>query len=262
MRALYSAAQGMKAQQVNLDTISNNLANVNTTGFKKSRVEFKDLLYEQIRRSNFANDEGRPTSLEVGNGVALSATLRSFEGGSFNQTSNSYDLAIDGDGFFEIRDENNNLFYTRDGSFKTSATEAGNVLVNSDGLFLQGVDGNVVLGEEVSETSIDKNGVVTVKRLDGTEEEVATISLVKFSNPAGLESTGGNLFVATNASGESLLPDDGSAGSIMQGMLETSNVQVVEEMINMITAQRAYEMSSKVIQTADSMSELANNLKR
>jgi len=262
MRALYSAAQGMKAQQVNLDTISNNLANVNTTGFKKTRVEFKDLLYEQIKRSNFANDEGRHTSLEVGNGVALSATLRSFEGGSFTQTSNSYDLAIDGDGFFEIRDENNNLFYTRDGSFKTSAATTGNVLVNSDGMFLQGPNGNIVLGEDVAETSISKNGEVTVKRLDGSEEIVATISLMKFSNPAGLESRGGNLFAETNASGAAVRPTDGTAGSIMQGMLETSNVQVVEEMINMITAQRAYEMSSKVIQTADQMSELANNLKR
>lgn len=262
MRALYSAAQGMKAQQVNLDTISNNLANVNTTGFKKTRVEFKDLLYEQIRRSNFADDEGRPTSLEVGNGVALSATLRSFEGGSFTQTSNSYDLAIDGDGFFQIRDENNNIFYTRDGSFKTSATENGNVLVTSDGMFLQGENGNIVLGDNISETSISRDGEIRVKRLDGTEEIVGNLSLMKFSNPAGLESRGGNLFVETAASGIANLPDDGSAGSIMQGMLETSNVQVVEEMINMITAQRAYEMSSKVIQTADQMSELANNLKR
>ena len=262
MRALYSAAQGMKAQQVNLDTISNNLANVNTTGFKKTRVEFKDLLYEQIRRSNFADDEGRPTSLEVGNGVALSATLRSFEGGSFTQTSNSYDLAIDGDGFFQIRDENNNIFYTRDGSFKTSATENGNVLVTSDGMFLQGENGNIVLGDNISETSISRDGEIRVKRLDGTEEIVGNISLMKFSNPAGLESRGGNLFVETAASGIANLPNDGSAGSIMQGMLETSNVQVVEEMINMITAQRAYEMSSKVIQTADQMSELANNLKR
>jgi flagellar basal-body rod protein FlgG len=262
MRALYSAAQGMKAQQVNLDTISNNLANVNTTGFKKTRVEFKDLLYEQIRRSNFADDEGRPTSLEVGNGVALSATLRSFEGGSFTQTSNSYDLAIDGGGFFEIRDENNNTFYTRDGSFKTSATANGNVLVTSEGMFLQGENGDVVLGENVSETSISRDGEIRVKRLDGTEEIVGNLSLMKFSNPAGLESRGGNLFIETAASGIADRPDDGSAGNIMQGMLETSNVQVVEEMINMITAQRAYEMSSKVIQTADQMSELANNLKR
>jgi len=262
MRALYSAAQGMKAQQINLDTISNNLANVNTTGFKKTRVEFKDLLYEQIRRSNFADDEGRPTSLEVGNGVALSATLRSFEGGSFTQTANSYDMAIDGDGFFEISDENGNIFYTRDGSFKTSATTNGAVLVNSDGMFLQGSTGNLVLGEDVAETTISKNGEIRVKRLDGTEETIGTVNLVKFSNPAGLESTGGNLFKATNASGPVLRPTDGSAGTIMQGMLETSNVQVVEEMINMITAQRAYEMSSKVIQTADQMSELANNLKR
>lgn len=262
MRALYSAAQGMKAQQLNLDTISNNLSNVNTTGFKKTRVEFKDLLYEQIRRSNFANDEGRPTSMEVGNGVALSATLRSFEGGSFTQTSNSYDLAIDGEGFFKIRDENNNMYYTRDGSFKTSVTTNGTKLVTSEGHFVQGENGDLLLGEDVSETAISKDGEVNVKRFDGSQESVGIIQLMKFSNPAGLESKGGNLFVETNASGTASSPADGSAGNILQGMLETSNVQVVEEMINLITAQRAYEMSSKVIQTADQMQELANNLKR
>ena len=262
MRALYSAAQGMKAQQLNLDTISNNLSNVNTTGFKKTRVEFKDLLYEQIKRSNFANDEGRPTAMEVGNGVALSATLRSFEGGSFTQTQNSYDLAIDGGGFFKIRDENNNMFYTRDGSFKTSVTTNGTKLVNSEGHFVQGENGDLLLGKDVTESAISKSGEVRVKRIDGTEESVGIIQLIKFSNPAGLESKGGNLFAETSASGAATSPADGSAGSVLQGMLETSNVQVVEEMINLITAQRAYEMSSKVIQTADQMSELANNLKR
>lgn len=262
MRALYSAAQGMKAQQLNLDTISNNLANVNTTGFKKTRVEFKDLLYEQIQRSNFANDEGRPTSMEVGNGVALSATLRSFDGGSFTQTSNDYDIAIDGEGFFEIKDENNNIFYTRDGSFKTSITSGGVKLVTSEGFFLQGESGDILLGSDVVETSVSRDGEVRVKREDGTEEVVANIKINKFANPSGLESKGGNLFAETEASGRASTPDDGSAGSLLQGMLETSNVQVVEEMINLITAQRAYEMSSKVIQTADQMSELANNLKR
>lgn len=262
MRALYSAAQGMKAQQLNLDTISNNLSNVNTTGFKKTRVEFKDLLYEQIQRSNFANDEGRPTSMEVGNGVALSATLRSFAGGSFTQTQNSYDMAIDGDGFFEVRDENNNTFFTRDGSFKTSVTAEGVKLVSSEGFFLQGESGDIVLGSDVSETMISRDGEIRVKRASGIEELIGNMKLMKFANPAGLESKGSNLFVETQASGAANSPADGSAGSILQGMLETSNVQVVEEMINLITAQRAYEMSSKVIQTADQMSELANNLKR
>lgn len=262
MRALYSAAQGMKAQQLNLDTISNNLSNVNTTGFKKTRVEFKDLLYEQIKRSNFANDEGRPTAMEVGNGVALSATLRSFEGGSFTQTSNSYDLAIDGEGFFKIRDENNNIFYSRDGSFKTSVTTNGTKLVTSEGYFVQGENGDLLLGADVVDSTISKDGELIVERIDGTKESIGIIQLIKFSNPAGLESKGGNLFAETEASGTATSPADGSAGSILQGMLETSNVQVVEEMINLITAQRAYEMSSKVIQTADQMSELANNLKR
>ncbi len=262
MRALYSAAQGMKAQQLNLDTISNNLSNVNTTGFKKMRVEFKDLLYEQIKRSDFAESEGRPASMEVGNGVALGATLRSFEGGSFNQTKSNFDFAIDGKGFFAVRDENNNLFYTRDGSFKGSATEEGIKLVTNDGAFVQGADGDIILGEDFSDLAVTKNGVVTITTLEGEEEEVGTIELAKFANRAGLESKGGNLYVATAASGEAIVPDDGSAGLVLQGSLETSNVQVVEEMINLITAQRAYEMSSKIIQTADQMSELANNLKR
>lgn len=262
MRALHSAAQGMKAQQMNLDTISNNLSNVNTSGFKKMRVEFKDLLYEQVKRSNFANNEGRPTSMEVGNGVSIGATLRSFEGGSFTQTKNSFDFAIDGKGFFQIMDENGNLFYTRDGSFKTSTTDEGVKLVTNDGYFVQGEEGDVVFGDDVSEVSVKATGEVTVKRSTGEEEEVALMSLFKFSNPAGLESRGSNLYLETEASGLAIIPDDGSAGNILQGTLETSNVQVVEEMINLITAQRAYEMSSKVIQTADQMSELANNLKR
>ena len=262
MRALYSAAQGMKAQQVNLDTISNNLANVNTTGFKKVRVEFKDLLYEQIQRSNFANNEGRPTSLEVGNGVALSATLRSFEGGSFTQTQNNFDFAIDGDGLFKVADENGNFLYTRDGSFKVSTTDAGAKLVTSDGSFVQGTDGDIMLGADVAEMSVTKAGEITVEDSTGVKSIVGNLTLTKFANTAGLESKGGNFYVETEASGVGITPDDGSAGFIMQGTLETSNVQVVEEMINLITAQRAYEMSSKVIQTADQMSELANNLKR
>lgn len=262
MRALYSAAQGMKAQQVNLDTISNNLSNVNTTGFKKMRVEFKDLLYEQVKRSNFANNEGRPTSMEVGNGVALSATLRSFEGGSFTQTQSEYDFAVDGKGFFKIVDENGNEFYTRDGSFKTSVTDEGVKLVTSDGYFVQGDEGDIVLGNNVSEFGVNEAGEMTVTRTTGETEVVGNMNLYKFSNPAGLESRGGNLYTETGASGISTVPTDGSAGNIKQAMLETSNVQVVEEMINLITAQRAYEMSSKVIQTADQMSELANNLKR
>lgn len=262
MRALYSAAQGMKAQQLNLDTISNNLANVNTTGFKKMRVEFKDLLYEQIKKSNYADNEGRPTSLEVGNGVTLGATLRSFEGGSFNITNSPYDFAIDGKGFFKVIDENGNYFYTRDGGFKTSATDDGLKLVTNEGYFVQGSDGDIVLGTDVSEFAVSKNGDIIVKRGSGVEESVGTMALTKFANPSGLESRGGNLYYETAASGEALIPEDGSAGVVMQGTLETSNVQVVEEMINLITAQRAYEMSSKVIQTADQMSELANNLKR
>lgn len=263
MRALWTAASGMKAQQLNIDTISNNLSNVNTTGFKKHRIEFKDLMYEKLRTTDFNEGEGKPVNLEVGHGVMPAATVRSFTQGSFEQTNNNLDFAINGDGFFVVRDNNDNLFYTKDGSFKLSIEDGEARLSTADGYYLQSDSGDVELGRDFSEVFVSPDGVVTVKRTDSAEiEEISTLNIVRFPNPAGLESMGKNLFKETTASGEYVESFQGDAGEVLQGFLETSNVQVVEEMIKLITAQRAYEINSKSIQTADEMLQMANNLRR
>lgn len=263
MRALYSAASGMKSQQLNIDTISNNLANVNTTGYKLQRVEFKDLMYEKLRPNDFSSGVGRPVNLEVGHGVATSAIVRSFGSGSFEQTNNDLDVAITGEGFFVVTDENGKEFYTKNGAFKLSVEGENTLLCNADGRFIQGEGGNIDLGANVKSVAFNKNGLITVLRGDSeTPEEVDTLRLVRFPNPAGMESMGGNLYKATAASGEAVDNEDGTNGEVTQGFLESSNVQVVDEMIKLITAQRAYEINSKTIQTADSMLEMANNLKR
>ena len=263
MRALWTAASGMKAQQLNIDTVANNLANVNTTGYKKQRLEFKDLLYETLSKANIAEGQGRPVNLEVGHGVMPIATMRSFAKGNLEQTHNSLDLAIQGDGFFVVRDESDNLFYTKDGSFKLSVEDGEVRLVTSEGYYVQGDGGDIELGEDISEIMISEAGMISVLR-NGEElpEEIGQLSISRFANPAGLEAVGGNLFKATMASGEAIEALEGEGGKILQGYLETSNVQIVEEMIKLITAQRAYEINSKSIQTADQMLEQANNLRR
>lgn len=263
MRALWSAASGMKAIQLSIDTTSNNLANVNTAGYKKQRTEFKDLLYEKLNTTDFSDGHGAPVSLEVGQGVKPSATVRSFTQGNLQQTDNELDVAISGDGFFTVTDENDELRYTKDGSFKLSVADGVNRIATSDGYFVQGEGGDIELGEDVSEISISNSGMVSVKRLgETTYEEIDTLQLAKFANPAGLKSLGSNFYEMTEASGEAIPNEDGSAGEVRQGFVEGSNVQVVEEMIAMITAQRAYEINSKTIQTADEMLQQANNLKR
>ncbi|WZL73631.1 flagellar basal-body rod protein FlgG [Clostridiaceae bacterium 35-E11] len=263
MRALWTAASGMKAQQLNVDTISNNIANVNTTSYKKQRVEFKDLLYETLSKNNLEGGIGKPVNLEVGHGVMPMATLRSFAKGNLEQTNNDLDFAIDGDGFFMVRDENDNLFYTKDGSFKLSVEDNEATLVTSEGYFVQSDAGDIELGEDVEEITVSPNGMINVKRKGEEEsEEYGQLTTVSFANPSGLEALGKNLYKETIASGEAIEAFEGEAGEVMQGFLETSNVQVVEEMIKLITAQRAYEINSKSIQTADQMLEQANNLRR
>lgn len=263
MRALFSAASGMKSQQLYIDTISNNLANVNTTGYKLQRMEFKDLMYEKLRPNDFSDGVGRPVNLEVGHGVTASAMVRSFSAGSLEQTNNDLDVAITGEGFFVVRDENDNEFYTKNGAFKLSVEGENTKLVNADGKFLQGDGGDIDLGANVKSVVFSKAGMVTVARGDAEEpEEIDVMRIVRFPNSAGLESIGGNLYKASAASGEAVENADGTNAELTQGFLETSNVQVVDEMIKLITAQRAYEINSKTIQTADSMLEMANNLKR
>ncbi len=265
MRALWSAASGMKSLQLSIDTISNNLANVNTAGYKKQRIEFKDLLYQKLDHKDGTDGLGAPVNLEIGHGVMAGATVRSFGQGSMQATDNPFDVAIQGSGFYEVTDPTGNKFYTKDGSLKLGITAEGKRLVTSDGYLVQGADGPINLDGEIVEVKIERNGLVNVKFADnetGAFVPVGTLKLMKVPNPAGLESRGLNLFKTTPASGEAIAVTDGSAGETVQNFLEMSNVQVVEEMINLITAQRAYEINSKTIQTSDQMLELANNLKR
>ena len=263
MKSMWTAASGMLGLQMKIDVISNNLANVNTTGYKNQRIEFKDLLYEKITGNSFVDGEGKPVPIEVGHGVMPVATLRSFQQGNMQNTENDLDFAVSGDGFFVVVDNKGNEMYTRDGSFKLSIQDGNAVLTTSDGFFVQGADGNIELGENVDSVEVDYDGNILVKR-EGEEEaeEIGTMRLVKFPNSAGLESSGKNFYVETEASGAPVENEEGTNGEIWQRYIESSNVSVVEEMVNLITAQRAYEINSKSVQTADKMLEIANNLKR
>lgn len=264
IRSLWTAATGMQAQQLNIDNISNNLANVNTTAYKTSRVEFKDLLYSTIKNSNLADDKGRPVNLEVGHGVMPSATTRDFKNGSLIETQNPLDLAIDGDGFFAVVNPNNEVRYTRDGSFKLSIEDDEAKLTTSEGYYvLNEDDDQIIIEEGLKDINIDEFGFITAKDEDGEIVELGRLKIVKFPNPAGLISEGQNLYNSSVASGEEIPVDSEDMDSkIVQGYLEASNVKIVDEMVKMITAQRAYEISSKAIQTSDEMMQITNNLKR
>jgi flagellar basal-body rod protein FlgG len=261
MRSLYTAASGMSGQQFNIDTIANNLANVNTAGFKKSRADFQDLLYQSIRYAGTPVTSGAqiPTSIEVGHGVRPVATQKIFTHGTPKSTENPLDLAIEGDGFFQILLPDGTIAYTRDGAFKKDGEGR---LVTSDGFYLEP---EIIIPEEAVEIAIGADGTVAVKLAGESEPQViGQIELARFINPAGLQSMGRNLYLATAASGVPTVGTPGmdGLGSIAQGFLEMSNVQVVEEMVNMITSQRAYEVNSRAIQAADEMLQTANNLRR
>ncbi|MBS7525804.1 flagellar basal-body rod protein FlgG [Fusibacter paucivorans] len=264
MKALWSAASGMKNLQLKIDTISNNIANVNTTGFKNQRVEFKDIMYDSYTQIDQIQNEGSPVPIEIGHGVMTSATLRDFTTGNLQQTENDLDFAINGEHFFTVIDENGNYRYTKDGSFKIAVTDQGSKLVTSDGYYVQGSGGDILLGDDAKEIASDSLGNLTVKRAGSdTYEALDNFMLVKFVNAAGLESVGRNFYKETTASG---IPIEGidteDKTEVLQGFVENSNVQIVDEMINLITAERAYEINSKSIQTADRLLEIANNLKR
>lgn len=265
MRALWTAASGMKAQQLNMDTISNNLANVNTTSYKKQKVEFKDLLYANLRTTNLNDGQGSPVNLQVGHGVMPVATTRMFTTGNLERTDNPFDMAINGEGFFVIEDPTSGQrFYTRDGNFKLSVEFDEMRLVTSDGYnVLSDFDDAIYFDGTMKNISVSENGIITAETLDGEIEELDTIALAKFINPEGLQAVGKNLYKETVASGEAVyLFDEERTSDIMQNYLETSNVQIVDEMVRLITAQRAYEINSKTIQTADEMLGMANNLRR
>ena len=264
MRSLWTAATGMKAQQFNIDTIANNLSNVNTTGYKAQRAEFKDLFYANIKKTNVLDDAGRPVNLEVGHGVMPTATKRDFKTGSFMETQNDFDVAIDGDGFFSILMPNEQVMYTRDGSFKLSVDGEDATLVTSEGYFVLSEDDDVIVVESgVKDIIIDEQGYIYGTDEDGETVDIGRLKLVRFVNTEGLQSRGLNLYSATTGSGEEIPIEAEEMNSrIVQGYLESSNVKVVEEMVKMITAQRAYEINSKTINTSDEMMQMANNLKR
>lgn len=263
MRALWTAGSGMAAQQANVDNIANNLANVNTTGFKKSRSDFEDLMYQTIRQAGAATggDTQVPTGIQLGLGVRQIATQKMYTTGSLQPTGNTFDLAItSGDNsFFQISMPDGTTSYTRDGSFKIDSQGR---IVNSEGYLLLP---NITIPTDVpsSSVTISKDGRVTAT-VNNQTQDFGQIQLANFINPAGLDSIGGNLLKETAASGAPVVanPGDNSTGTLVQKALEMSNVQVVDEMVNMIVAQRAYEMNSKAITTSDTMLEQAANLKR
>ncbi len=261
MRALNTAATGMVAQQYNLDVISNNLANVNTTAFKQNRAEFQDLMYQTLRASG-ANNGGSaslPSPIQVGLGAKYSSSTTNFRQGAVLTTNNPLDMAIMGQGFFSVEKPDGTVAYTRDGSFRA---DGNGLLVNSDGYSLQP---NITVPAGSTAITVSPVGVISAI-LPGTNEptQLGTITITTFTNPSGLTRIGQNLFVPGGASGEpqTVNPGDSGSGTLQSEVLEGSNVQVVEEMVSMITAQRAYEINSKAIQTADEMLGILSNLKR
>jgi flagellar basal-body rod protein FlgG len=261
MRSLDIGASGMYAQQMNVDVISNNIANMNTTGYKRQRPEFQDLLYQNIKRpGSSSSDIGTilPSGLQLGTGVKLDAISRIHSQGSMDITDNQLDVAINGDGFFQIQLPDGTLAYTRDGTFG----------VNGDGLIVtkEGYQLNpgITIPEDATKININANGEIFVK-IDGQvdEQNLGQINIARFINPSGLEATGGNLYRETVASGNPVegIPAQQGFGALEQGALELSNVNIVNEMTKMISAQRAYEMNSKVISTSDEMLGTISNMR-
>jgi len=259
LRALYSAAAGMQSQQMNLDVISNNLANANTTGFKASKLQFQDLLYENSKEAGSQAGGGNmvPTSLQIGQGSVPVATARSFAQGDLTQTGNNLDIAIQGQGFFEVQMPDGTLSYTRDGAFKTDSQ--GRV-VTSDGYPVQGGFQPIPTG--TTTITVTPSGMVTYTGAGSNTS--FQLQLARFPNAGGLDAVGHNLYQETQASGAAELgqPSVNGYGELQQGSLEGSNVSVVQEMVNLILAQRAYEVNSKAVQAADEMMQESNNLQK
>ncbi|MFW6386440.1 MAG: flagellar basal-body rod protein FlgG [Bacillota bacterium] len=259
--ALWTSATGMNAQQTNIDVTSNNLSNVNTAGFKKSRVGFEDLMYQNIRQPGSPNAQGEeiPVGIEKGHGTKVASTQKLFGEGDVKSTDNPLDILIEGDGFLEVTQPDGSQAYTRAGSLKQDSEGR---LVTSEGYL---VSPEIVLPEDTEDISIQSDGTVNVKRGGAEESEtVGQIELYRFPNKAGLNSIGRNLYEPSVASGDPMfgLPGEEGFGTINQGFLEMSNVKVVEEMVNMIAAQRAYDVNSKSIQASDEMLQTANQLRR
>jgi flagellar basal-body rod protein FlgG len=259
--ALRTSASGMAAQQLRTEIIANNLANVNTTGFKRSRPQFEDLLYQTIQNGGYVDtrDARATPAIQVGRGVHLAAITRVHEQGTLENTSRPLDLAIEGDGFFQVQTANGSVAYSRDGGFQIS--DQG-VLVTNGGFTVMPT---VRIPTDAVNITVSRTGVVTSDKGDSTAPtELGRIELARFANPSGLLSLGENLYRATPASGQAVLgyPQDSGFGRLLQGNLEGSNVEIVNEMVDMISAQRSYEINSKAIKNADEMSSMATQLIR
>ncbi len=274
MRSLWTAASGMRAQQLNVDTIANNISNVNTTAYKSQEASFKSLLYQNLQSTSTNNaGENKPVAAEVGLGTRLSAITSQFDQGNLNASTRPFDVAIEGAGFFQVRNEAGELLYTRDGTLNVSPVEGGNLLCTAAGLPVLDQNGNqIVLPDKynASDVEIDKNGYIGFPNEKGNFEPLMNngyqvkLGLYQFSNPAGLHKEGSNTFSVTAASGEAMAEfnNPNLAPSLThQFYTEGSNVDVANEMVNLIVAQRAYEMNSKAIQASDEMMQQANNLR-
>lgn len=261
IRALWTAASGMQAQQLNIDVVANNLANVNTTGFKKSRADFQDLMYQNLKStgSPSTNSTQVPSGIQVGLGSKAAAVTKIFTPGNISQTGNELDIAIEGDGFYQIQMPDGSTGYSRAGAFKRDSQ--GRV-VNSDGYPLLP---EIVIPSNATKINIGNDGTVSVMQAgQSAPTSVGNIQLANFSNPSGLSALGKNIYQPSDSSGNATTgtPGQNGVGTVSQGFLEMSNVSVMEEMVSMITGQRAYEVNSKAVQTADEMLQQANNLKR
>lgn len=269
MRSLYTAATGMEAQQMNIDNISNNLANVQSTGFKKTRLDFQDLLYAHMQDPNATSTSGT----QIGMGVRVTSTQKIFTAGSLLRTDNSFDLAVQGEGMFCVKTPDGDA-YTRDGAFKLDG--AKNEIVNSSGFSILCRDENghkhfgLKMPKNTTNFAVDPDGTVHVTDMAGKDVKIGTILLTRFLNPAGLKAVGGNLLydskdmhgaAGAHVTGE---PNDKKLGlgSIAQGYLEKSNINVVEEMVNILQAQRAFDMAQKGVQAADEMMRNINQIQK
>ncbi len=260
IRALWTAASGMQAQQLNMDVIANNLANVNTAGFKKSRADFQDLMYQNLKTTGAPSTSTTQTAgIQVGLGTKSAAVTKLFTAGNISQTGNQLDISVEGDGFFQIQLPDGTTGYSRAGAFKRD--NQGRV-VNSDGYPLLP---SITIPGNATTINVGNDGTVSVLQAgQPTATTVGNIQLANFSNPSGLSSMGHNIYQATDSSGTATTgtPGQNGLGSTGQGMLEMSNVSIMEEMVNMIVSQRAYETNSKAVQASDEMLKQANELKR
>lgn len=270
MRSLWTAASGMIAQQTNVDTISNNIANVNTTGYKTQKAEFKSLLYQNLQtKTTTANGENKPVPAQVGLGTRVAATSTYYTQGTLTASESDTDFAIDGQGFFAVRGDDGNVYYTRSGSFNWAVGVNGTTLCNADGYPVLDSTGKEIIipnGVTSGNMMFSTEGEIGYKTLDGKYVSMnQTIGLYQFTNPAGLEKLSKNLLGVTAASGEAMNEATTNGlikSSVYQNYLEGSNVQIADEMVNLIVAQRAYELNSKAIQASDEMLQQANGLRR